>query len=64
MRTVKNIIKALKKFPPEAKCYAYEGETFAVVVVDAKTGDQLGLVFASESSRSNDDDSPNDEGPE
>ena len=62
MRTVMNMIAHLEKFPARARCYAYEGETQGVIIVDAKTGKQLGVVFTSESDR-DDDNSPNDEGP-
>jgi hypothetical protein len=35
MKTVKAMIEALQQFPPDAKCYAYEGEDCGLVIVDA-----------------------------
>lgn len=32
MRTVSDLITELQKFPPDAVCYAYEGEVCGVVV--------------------------------
>ena len=33
MRTVEDLIKELKKFPMNAKCYPYEGESCGVGIV-------------------------------
>ena len=39
MKTVKELIKELKKFPPEAQCCAYEGESVGLsIFLDKKTG--------------------------
>lgn len=35
MRTVKDLIEQLERFPPDAVCYAYEGEITGVVVTEA-----------------------------
>ena len=47
MITVAEMIQALQKFPPNALCYAYEGEITGVVVVNGD-GDELGYVSAPE----------------
>lgn len=48
MITVAELIDQLQKFPPDAQVYAYEGEIVGVVVVDAKTHEQLGYIVAEE----------------
>ncbi|MCI0697590.1 hypothetical protein L0337_36990 [candidate division KSB1 bacterium] len=53
MITVAKLIKALKKYPPDALAYAYEGEFIGIVIVDAEETKQLGEIPAS----SEDDDS-------
>lgn len=57
MQTVEALIRDLQKFPPDARCYAYEGESCCVVVVrgDGEEKTQLGYIKAY------DDDS--DDGP-
>lgn len=32
MRTVESLIEELKKFPPDAKCRAYEGEIIGLII--------------------------------
>lgn len=48
MLKVSILIKALKTFPEDAECYAYEGEICGVVVV--KDGKELGYIELSEKS--------------
>lgn len=45
MRTVKNMIEELKKFPEDAMCYAYEGECCGLGI---KHGNKYGFIPASE----------------
>jgi hypothetical protein len=49
MITVQEMIDALSKYPPDANCYAYEGEITGVVIV-APTRDrkELGYIYAHE----------------
>ncbi len=47
MITVKKLIEDLKKYPPDALAYAYEGEFIGIVIVDAKQTKQLGEIPAS-----------------
>ncbi len=47
-RTVKFMIEELSKFPPDAECYAYEGEVVALIVV--KDGEQ-GVIYCSETGK-------------
>ncbi len=58
MKTVFQIIEELRKYPPDALAYAYEGEMVGIVVVAAeRTTDEgggsgheeLGYVLTSES---------------
>jgi len=46
MKTVKQLIDDLSKFPEDAKCYAYEGEVIGIIVTD---GEQDGVIYCSES---------------
>jgi hypothetical protein len=50
MRTVKSLIEELQKFPPEAMCYAYEGEIIGVVVYEPTADNKhyLGYVYCGE----------------
>ncbi len=52
MITVKKLIEELKKYPPDALAYAYEGEFVGIVIVsldkDGKRLKQLGEIPASE----------------
>lgn len=51
MITVEKLIRELKKYPPDALAYAYEGEFIGVVIVkrDEKGRlEQLGEIPASE----------------
>jgi hypothetical protein len=53
MRTVKSMIEALRRFPKDATCYAYEGEVTGVVIVvrdkvDTFKQETLGVVWATE----------------
>lgn len=57
MITVARLIEELKKFPPDALAYAYEGEITGIVIVGkeirhrpdgGKGRDQLGHILASE----------------
>ena len=41
MRTVKYLIEQLKKFPEDAVCWAYEGETRGIVIRNKKYNDFL-----------------------
>jgi len=41
MKTVKEMIEVLKKFPEDAECYAYEGEGIGLAVAD---GDRFGFI--------------------
>ena len=47
MITVANLMKELKKYPPDALAYAYEGEFIRIVIVDAKEKKQLSEIPAS-----------------
>ena len=47
MMTVEHMINELKKYPSEAKCYAYEGEVIGLVVVD-ENKEELGYIIAKE----------------
>lgn len=52
MITVKKLMQALKKYPPNALVHAYEGECIGIVITrPAKGGirDELGFIPASES---------------
>jgi hypothetical protein len=58
MRTVGDLVAELSRFPPDALCYAYEGEVRGVVVVTAEVvthpnggqgRDELGHVPCGES---------------
>jgi len=52
MKTVAQVIAELQKFPPDAWCYAYEGEMHGIVVValrDDHLNSQLGEIYVSES---------------
>ena len=52
MITVKEMIRQLSKFPEDAWCYVYEGETTAVIVAKSRESPystKLGEVYASES---------------
>lgn len=57
MKTVASLIRELGKFPPDALCYAYEGEVRGIVVVGPEVKQnanggrgrpQLGYVPATE----------------
>jgi len=52
MIPVEKLIEELKKYPPDALAYAYDGEFIGIVIVspetDGKGGDQLGAIPASE----------------
>ena len=43
MRTIKSLIEELNKFPPNSRCYAYEGEITGVVIL-AKNSKELGYI--------------------
>ena len=45
MLSVKQLILALKQFPEEAQCHAYEGENTGIVV---SLGNQTGFIACSE----------------
>ena len=45
MRSVKEMIMELKKFPPEAKCFGYEGESIGVSVI---LGKKSGFIHCRE----------------
>ncbi len=45
MRTVRSLIEELQTFPPEAACFAYEGEVTGVIV---NHGKQQGIVYCNE----------------
>jgi hypothetical protein len=52
MITVKKLMQALKKYPPNALVHAYEGECIGIVITSfAKNGvgDELGFIPTSES---------------
>ena len=51
MKTVKKMIEELKKFPPDATCYAYEGEAIGLGV---KYENTHGFIFCSESGKDED----------
>ena len=44
MRTVKELIAELQKFPEDAQCYAYEGEAFGLNITDANDSDNNGFI--------------------
>lgn len=44
MKTIKDLIAELQKFPEDAVCYAYEGEDYGLVI---KRGDQYGFIHCS-----------------
>ena len=44
MITVSELISALQKYPEDAMCYAYEGESIGIVVVDKEIGVELGFI--------------------
>ena len=46
MRTIKDLIKELEKFPKDARCYAYEGEGTGIVI-NTKDG-RYGFISAPE----------------
>lgn len=50
MRTVESLITELQKFPPQAKCYAYEGEVIGIVInpPSRNPGDTQGVIFCAE----------------
>ena len=53
MRTVKSMIDALRRFPEDATCYAYEGEVVGVVIVERDKAHlhkqtELGVIWATE----------------
>jgi hypothetical protein len=50
MITVRDMIEALSIFPPDALCYAYEGEVTGVVIVDNNGPEsiELGVIEAYE----------------
>ena len=45
MKTVEQLIKELSKFPPDAKCFAYEGEQIGIVI---NHNDKQGFIYCSE----------------
>jgi len=46
MRTIENLIKELKKFPKDAKCFAYQGECTGISI---ETKDnKYGFIHVSE----------------
>lgn len=50
MRTVKSLIEELQKFPPDAVCFAYEGEVTGVVIEYAGGGiGKQGVIYCGES---------------
>ena len=52
MRTVRSMIEELQKFPPNALCYAYEGEVIGLVIEHADRSRQgQGVIYCSESDR-------------
>jgi len=64
MRLVKDLIAELQRFPPDARCYAYEGEITGVVVTEVEYTTnreggrgrrELGWVTCSESDRKEDE---------
>ena len=52
MISVKELKEKLKKYPDDARCYAYDGEDIGIVIVDPKIKDccdrELGFIPASE----------------
>jgi len=49
MKTVKDMIKELKKFPPEAKCFAYEGECVGLSIFSgSNSNSKWGFIFCGE----------------
>lgn len=52
MITVKRLMQKLKKYPPHALVYAYEGECIGIVITSPAKGgirDEIGFIPASES---------------
>jgi hypothetical protein len=48
MIRIERLIEALKKFPSDARAYAYEGEVTGIVVRSADNREQLGWIEATE----------------
>lgn len=48
MKTVKELIEELRKFPEDAQCYAYEGEVTGVVVKVSEV--DLGVIHCGHGS--------------
>ena len=48
MIRISELIKKLEAMPPDALAYAYEGEFHGVVIVSAKTREQVGEIEAGE----------------
>ena len=46
MKTVRKMIEELRKFPPDAKCYAYEGEASGLGIT---YGQRSGFIFCDPS---------------
>ena len=46
MKTVKQLMSDLAKFPDDAECFAYEGEVVGIVINDDYGGE--GLIYCSE----------------
>jgi len=53
MKTVKELINELKKFPEDALCYGYEGEGMGIAI-RTKDGKKHGFIYAGESEISKD----------
>lgn len=52
MITAKKLIEELGRFPPDALCYAYEGEIRGIIIVSSDDDKrQLGEIPASEGDR-------------
>lgn len=47
MITVAKLIEELQKYPPNALCYAYEGEVVGVVIINGDR-EELGYIEAPE----------------
>ena len=48
MRTVKNLIEELHKFPSDALCYVYEGELCGIVIARKGASWRQGVIYCSE----------------
>lgn len=51
MRTVKELINELNKFPHNALCIAYEGEAVGIAIQDQDDKVQHGFIYCSQNAK-------------